>query len=190
MTLKVSHAKPSTLADVLRQVTQAFDAFGDATPILVGRKYLEDFGAGSGPRVVFVPERSGGAMGDPQFMGDAASMQHSCEVYVRAAESGDDLDRLAATYALSDLVTDCIETAAPGRITWGRLDDDSPVDVDVFGAGLKWTFFYERAILHDARRWSIPAATTDTSLRQGALDPGATYANSVKIVPTTIPETP
>jgi len=65
---------------------------------------------------------------------------------------------------LLDLVVDCIATGATGRITWGALTDDSPVDVDTgMGVGLRVTFTYERDIAHDASRWRLPAATSDAS---------------------------
>jgi hypothetical protein len=112
-------------------------------------------------------------------------MRHSCDVYVRAAEHGDDIERLKHTYALADIVIDCLETAAPGRLEWAALVDDSPVDVDVFGAGLKFSFFYDRGILHNAKRWVLPSSEDDNSTGHGALSPGDTAANGVTVTPTT-----
>lgn len=164
-------AAPSTLADVIAQVVEAFDAMGDATPIMVGKQYLEQFGAGSPPRVVFVPETDG-RMGPPIEMGDAASCTHGCQVFVRAAESGDDLERFKNAYELQGEIVSCIAVAGSGRIEWGNHGDGSPVDVDTHGAELTFGFKYRRAIRHSARRWALPAPAADTSARQPLLPPG------------------
>jgi hypothetical protein len=186
MTLRVSNSKPSTLADVIRQVVQAFDAFGDATPILVGKHYLTS-SVGIAARVVFDPEPSGGSIG-LQWLGDSFEFTHSCDVYIRAAESGDDLDRLKATYELADLVLDCIATATNGRIEWGSVTGDSPTEVDVFGAGLKVSFRYSRGVPHSAKRWQLPPAIDDLAYLQGALDAGASHATSVAVNATVSPK--
>ena len=159
--LAVHRSAPSTLADVIRQVVDAFDAMGDATPILVGADYLEGLGTGSPPRILFVPEKRG-KIGPPAALGMAASITHSCDVYVRAAESGGDVDRLQAAYELGDRVISCIATAATGRLEWGSFVDDSPSDVDGFGADLAFAFTYTRGVRHDAKRWTLPAATADS----------------------------
>lgn len=166
-------ALPSTLADLIGQVKDAFDAMGDATPIMVGRQYLRP-GAGSAPRVVFVPEQ-GGRLGDPQELGSAASNSHGCEVRVRAPESGDDIERYRAAYLLGDRVVDCIATAGTGRIEWRNYEDrdESPVDVDAgFGAGVAFSFVYTRDVRHDPTRWALPPATDDTSAAVPLVPPG------------------
>ncbi len=170
--LQVVHANPSTLTTVIGQVKDAFEAMGNATPILIGKKYLDDFGVGSAPRVLFVPEAGGGKVGPPIEMGNAASVIHSCNVFVRAEESGDDVGRFDRAYALGDLVIDCIHTAAPGRVEFGSFEDDSPTDADAYGADLAFSFLYARDVRHDTARWSLPAADDDTSAVQPAIPPG------------------
>lgn len=166
----VDNARPSTLADVIGQVREAFAAMGDATPILVGKAYLP-MGVGSGPRVVFVPEPSG-RIGEGIELGDACTVVHSCDVHVRATESGEDLDRFQAAYALGDRVLALLAVAAAGRIEWGAFVDDSPADVDAFGADLSYSFSYARAVRHDAARWTLPASDADTSDATPGVPPG------------------
>jgi len=148
---------PSTLIDVIGQVVDAFKVFGDATPIKVGKNYL-DQGPGSSPRAIFVPD-SAGRVGPPREMGNAASVSHGCTVYVRAKESGDDLTRFRQAYKLADIVIDLIGTAATGRIEWGTYADGSPTDVDAYGAEIVLSFSFRRDVLHYSRRWpdGIPA---------------------------------
>lgn len=167
----VHAAPPSTLAVVLGQVVDAFQAIGDATPIMIGKKYLDDFGVGSAPRVVFVPEVRG-KIGPPIEMGNPCSIAHSCNVLVRGAEDGSDLGRFDAAYALGDLVIDLIATAATGRLEWGDFVDDSPTPVDAYGADLALSFTYTRDVRHNARRWALPAAAADTSPAQPLVPPG------------------
>lgn len=179
------NAPPSTLADLIGQVKDAFDAMGDSTPIMVGSQFLKELGVGSAPRVVFVPEPKG-KIGPPIEMGNAASVTHSCDVFVRASESGDDIARLVAAYALSDLVIDCIQTGGTGRVEWGDYADDSPTDVDAYGADIALSFTYKRDVLHSPALWSLPAPGADTS---GAIPhpPPGVPASSVGIRPTTTP---
>lgn len=171
MTLVRQNAPPSTLADVIGQVKDAFGAMGDATPIEVGAKFLEDLGVGSAPRVVFVPEAKG-KIGAPQEMGGPASIAHGCDIYVRGAESGDDIERFRAAYALGDKVISCVATAAPGRIEWGSYEDGSPTDADAFGAELLLSFSYTRDVWHSPPRWGLSAATADSAAAQPAVPPG------------------
>lgn len=174
-------AAPSTLADLIAQVVEAFDAMGDATPIMVGKQYLEQFGTGSAPRVVFLPETNG-RMGPPIEQGDAASCTHGCQVFVQAAESGDDLERFKNAYELQNEIVGCLAVAASGRIEWGDHGDASPVDVDTYGAMITFGFKYHRAIRHSARRWALSAADADTSAKQPLLPPGeAGTLNSIDI---------
>ena len=165
-------ARPVTLAGVLRQVVQAFSAIGDSTPILVGRHYLQQ-SLGSAPHVVFCPESAGGSIGDPIEMGKACSMNHSCEVHVRAAEGQDDLARFDAAYALSDLVLSCLTAAGSGRISFGALSDGSPTDSNFVGAEVVFAFTFQRDIWHDASRWALPPADdTDDTYQQPHPPPG------------------
>lgn len=177
MTVRKQNARASTLAVVIGQVRDAFDAVGDPTPIRVGKKFLEE--GGVPPQVVFVPEDGSGSISTPSRLGQAASQTHSCLVNVRAPETGDDLDRMLLTYALQDRVISFLAVAGAGRITFGSVEDSSPSDVDVFGAGLSFRFTYSRDIAHDAQRWALPPATSDTSLAEPAPPPG-TPADGVK----------
>lgn len=179
-------APPSTLADVLAQVRDAFDAMGDATPIMVGEQYLEA-GVGSDRRVVFVPE-SRGKIGPPIEMGNPASVTHSCDVYVRAADSADDFDRLKEVYALADLVIGLLVTAATGRISWGEYADGSPTDVPAYGAELVFSFTYQRDIRSAAKRWSLPAAATSGAPWTPQPPQAGDAAAEVELVVTTTPK--
>ena len=197
------NAKPSTLSAVLRNVRDAFDAMGDATLIQVGAEFRGHFGAGNGPAVLFVPEVRG-AIDDPIEAGNAASMRHGCDLFIRAdIATADDIARFDDVCALADLVIDCIHTAAPGRITWGLCDDDSPVKGDSgMGAGLALRFEHRRDIRHDARRW-VADARTAQGYRAGLMTPtpntdppflpsapGATYANAGDVTVTVSPVDP
>lgn len=167
MTLAADNAAPSTLADVIGQVVDAFSEMGNATPIMVGGEYLER-GVGVAPRVLFVPE-TGGKVGPGRELGRAASISHGCEVYIRGVDSGDDLARLRATYELGDLVISCLQTAAPGRIEWAQYADSEPMTA---AGEIKLSFSYTRDVAHSAARWALPAASADTSPKQVGLPPG------------------
>lgn len=185
------NAKPSTLSAVLRQVRDAFDAMGDATIVQVGAQFREGFGVGGPFRVLFVPETKG-SVDDPIEMGNAASLRHGCDLYLRAEiETSDDVSRFDPVVDLAALVIDLIHTAAPGRITWGTCDDDSPVNTDTgMGAGLAIHFEYRHDVRHDARRW-VAGIITASGPKPGPMTPapdlstpslpsapGATYANA------------
>jgi hypothetical protein len=185
VTVRQNNAAPSTLATMIGQVKDAFDAMGDATPIMVGARYLTE-GVGSPPRVVFVPEDRPGKLLPPLKMGNAARMVHACSVYVRAAESGEDIERLSQAYALADLVIDCIETAGTGRIEWSEVTNDCPTDVDAFGAGLKFSFTFARDIWHSAARAALPPADDIPTAQQPHPPPGIAAAG-VSVTPTTVP---
>ena len=169
MPIVAQPGQPSTLAAVIQQVIDAFAALGDATPIMVGKHYLEQLGAGFGPRVLFVPEVGAGRVDRPINMGNAARVVHSCDVYVRGPETGSDVSRFDAVYYLADLVINALITAAPGRIEWGSLRDDSPVNVDMLGAGLVFSFTYARDVTHAPQppatrgRWNLAAAQASTA---------------------------
>lgn len=189
--IAVQQANPSTLADLIFQVKQAFSKMGDATPILVGKAYRAknkegEINIGSAPSIVFAPEAlpGSGKIEAPQEMGNAASMTHSCIVYVRAQESGDDIERWKRAYLLADRVIDCIQVAGTGRVTWLTLDDDSPIDSDGFGAELVFGFEYRRDIYHDPKRWALPPADADASAQKPHPPPGIP-ADSVTIDPVT-----
>lgn len=197
MVLRVQTAAPSTLADVIQQVIDAFDAMGNATPIQVGAHYMSSFGVGSAPTVLFIPDVSG-KIGPPQEMGHAASVSHGCRVIVAAGETGRDVDRFRATYDLADLVIDCLSTACSGRIEWGPWADDSPTTVDAFGAAMGFSFTYRRDVRHAQARWRLPAATTGSAVVRTLLPDnrggiGATETTSGvidSVTPTTTVQTP
>src|SRR5512138_1662301 len=176
---------PSTIADVIGQIVDAFGDMADATPIMVGKQFLER-GVGSAPRVVFVPEPRG-KVGAASKLGRPASVEHSCAVYVRAPEEGSDVERFKAAHLLGDRVIDCIATAGAGRIIWGEYSDGSPVDVDAYGAEVVLTFTYKRDVLHDAARWALPAPAEDTSDPTPHVPPGIP-ADDVELDITTAPE--
>lgn len=181
-------APSGTLTDLLRQVREAFEAVADATPVLVGARYLEQFGAGSDPRVVFVPEL-GGRIVAASAMGRAGAFEHSCSVYVRAAETGDDVTRFDNAYALAARVIDFVQTAGTGFVSWGAFADDSPAKVDAYGAGLAFSFTFRRDILHDAARWALPAATDATAGPIPQPPPGSYAADPLTVDVTVTPTT-
>lgn len=175
----VNNAPASTLTAVIRQVREALDAIGEAAPVIVGASYLE-FGAGSPPRILFVPELRG-EISDAIKQGNSASMIHSCNLYVRAAEiSGSDEERFDATYALADIVIDCIQTAAPGRIVWGPMSDSSPTRTGDYGTELEFFFRYQRDIPHNAKRWALNSKP-DTSAQRPLVPPGKPFDPIVNV---------
>lgn len=192
MTLQTSNALPSNLARVLRQVKDAFGAIGNPTPVMVGTHYLVANGVGgSDERIVFVPEprESPGAVTDASETGYAAGFLHSCNVHVRAPEGGSmldaDVDRYERLYDLLDLAIDCIRTAAPGRIVFGRVVEESPLDVDGPGVGLVMSFQYFRNVEHNTARWTLASATADASAERPLVPPGSPgTVDSVSLIVT------
>lgn len=170
MSIAPQKAPPSTLADVIGQVIDAFSAMGDPTPILVGKAYLDRVGSPDA-RVLFVPETKG-KIDAAYEMGGPASITHGCDIYVRGAESGDDIERFRSAYALADRVVSVLAAAASGRIEWGTHEDESPTDVDAFGAELVLSFSYTRDVWHDTTRWELPAADASAASAQPAIPPG------------------
>lgn len=180
---------PSTLADVLRQVTEALSLMADATPVMIGDRYLEQNGVGGPPRVVFFPEPAGpGRVMPPIEMGNAASVMHSCNVFVRAAEGGDDLTRYEAAYALADAVIDLVSTAASGRVEWGTWLGDPPSKVDGPGADVAFSFTFRRDVQHNAARWALPPATNNTAAPNPVPPPGVAASDAAVNVAVTPPE--
>jgi hypothetical protein len=188
ITTETVGTKPSTLIDLIQQVIEAFGLMGDSTPILVGRRYLNQ-GAGAPPHVVFCPEApgTGGRIGPAIYMGDPAVFVHGCEVHVRGRDSGGDVNRWQEAYRLTDRVVSCIQAAGTGRLEWGPNSDGSPTDTDFLGCEVVLSFQYSRDILHDAARWRLPAATeiseTSDDYRSG------TAALGLTVNPTTTPTT-
>jgi hypothetical protein len=157
------YARPSSLGDVMIQVRDVFSAAADATPVVVGKHYLEQRGVGSYPRVLFVPDLAGSA-GPPLEMGNAASVTHSCDVHVRGPERGDDFERFRETYALADRVMSAIRRAASGRLVFGAYRDGSATNVDDgAGAEIVFDFTYQRDVLHDTGVVAVAAAGASTT---------------------------
>jgi len=181
-------APPSKLSTVIGQIRDAFDAMGDTGPgiVMVGKQYLEDFGVGSGPRILFVPDAKG-KWGPPREMSNAASVTHSCDVYIRAPESGDELTRLDAAEALADRVIGMLKVAGTGGTEGGDYADDSPTDVDAYGADIALSFTYRRDVRHDPKRWGLPAPDADASDLAPNVPPGIA-APAVSLNPTTAPK--
>lgn len=194
MTIEKQNSAPSNLIDVIGQCKEALDAMGIADPVMIGKQYMSKSGAmpiGSAPRIVFVPEfGGGGAISAPREMGNAASMIHSCTVYVRGRESGTDLERFAEAYAIGDLAIDLIKTAAPGRIEWaGEMGDSSPTDSDAYGAEVKFTFLYRRDVQHSAARWGLARPLSDLAAQHPQPPPGIP-AGGIRVIPSTDPQEP
>lgn len=150
----------SPLSDVFRCVQSIFLDIGNMTPVLIGKKHINAFGMGSGPKVIFVPDPRGKGSEVPTGMGGVgyvAGVAHQCDVYVRAAEDGSDVGRFDAVYALADLVINCLERAARGRIDIDfAMADSSPTDVDAYGADLSFKFTYVRGVQRNPRVWALP----------------------------------
>ena len=139
----------SSLADVIRCITDIFSGIVDATPIQVGKEYLSTFGTGEAPRVLFVPDPKGSLTDPPEGTGGMryeAGIAHGCNVYVRGAEGGGDLGRFDAAYALADLVISALGRAARGRWAGRDFSDDSPTGVDAYGADIAFSFVYTRGV--------------------------------------------
>ncbi len=184
----VQKAPASHLGVVLRQVAEVFGDAADATPIMVGKQYLKTFGAGTGPRVLFVPEPRG-KFGAPIETGNPCSVTHSCAVYVRGAESGDDIARFDAAYELGDRVMSEIARATTGRrYTETEFVDDSPADVDAYGADLAFSFTYRRDVSWDAKIVAVAAADADNAPARPTGPVAGVIADSVLADATISPE--
>lgn len=185
------HTNPSSpLSDVLRCIVDIFSGIGDATPLEVGKGYL-DRGIGIGPRVVFVPDPRGKGAEVPTGMGGTgyvAGVAHSCDVYVRGAEDVTDIGRFDAAYALADRVINAIQRAARGRVEFDfSVSDASPLAIDAFGADLNFKFTYIRAVQRDQAIWALPANPIAASPPDINRPPG-TPASTVATVYTVTPQ--
>ena len=156
------HGPPvSRISAVARFVAAVFDLAGDPTPIMVGAAYVGTKDApapvGGGSRVVFVPHRKGTLSGPERIgSGYVGALSCICDVHVRAPESGDDTTRFDAAEALMDRVVNCLR-CVPGRIATISVEDDSPADVDAYGADLVARFSYYRGIPRDAAIFAAAA---------------------------------
>jgi hypothetical protein len=153
-------ATPAILSDLQGGILNLFTAIGDGTPIQVGKEYLRDFGLGTGPKVLLVPELRGKTLPALRIGGrEVASVQHSVLALVRGAETGADVTRFDAASALADRVINAAKAAAPGRVTMGGdWKDSSPIDVDAYGAEASFTFLYRRPVYEDAAIWAAAGA--------------------------------
>ena len=187
MSIRAQLNEPSTIADVLRNVKQAFSALADATPIFVGKKYLKDC-PGNAPKIIFAPEYpgSGGHIGPALQIGagSTASQYHGCALVVAGRESTDDIERYANAYALLNHVVSCINACASGKIEWGSCIDDSPTDTNGLGARLLIVFTYRRDIINWAERLKLAASTDDPSK---AIDKSE-HPTGVAMNPTSTPQ--
>lgn len=163
---------PSTVADVLQQVKDAFQDMGNPTPILIGKNYISRGPGGTDARVIIVPYTGGKADTGMIEMGSAGSFSATCEVHVRAKDAADDVERLRQCEALAKLVWDVIRTAAPGRIEGGNLEDISITDVDGNGFELSFSFTYRHDVWHEADRWKLDPVGPDTGAEQPIVPPG------------------
>jgi hypothetical protein len=147
-----ANLSPSNLAVVLRAIVQAFQERGDTTPVMVGEHYATNpQGLGSSPCVVLVPEPRGGRckIEKPYETGRAGKQKHACDVIVRASETGDDIDRFANVYDLSDLVVATVARVCVGKWDPGEAVGDYPTPFGVdSGAGVQicWGFTFDRDI--------------------------------------------
>lgn len=143
--------RASTLTDVLQAIQDAFKEAGEKVVFQVGSNYLENFGVGSrDEKVIFVPEKGPGAIGDPIEIGNAASQYHSCDVYVRAPAGLTDTTRFQPLYELNDKLIGAIRFACSGRLELGSVSDESPLKTDSLGCSLAYSFVYRR----DIPNWS------------------------------------
>lgn len=183
MPIVTTNQPTSTLATVLGRVYDLFQEAADATPIMVGKQYLEDFGVGAAPRVLFVPEVVG-QMGDPLELGEEASTMHGCDVYVRAVEVADDIDRLAATYALHNRVVSALKRAGGGRLKFKNYDVQNQ---STYGADLVFSFTYERGHTKDAAIYGVARVAPNTAPSGVANPPPGIPAVTVDYTLTTTP---
>lgn len=148
--------KPSNLADVIGQVEDALDQFYERKiPVQVGEQYLSNFGVGSGPKILFVPETPGGKIDEPISMGEsAASYVHHCDVHIRTFEGfDDDLARYNNAYDFIDKVIGAIRRATTGRVVFGAATGESPTATNAYGSGIAFGFTYRRDIPHWDAVW-------------------------------------
>jgi hypothetical protein len=182
----ITNQPPPTLGNVLRAFVYYFLESGDATPIMVGNHYAAERGVGIDARILLVPEVSGD-IGASVDMGHAASLTHACDVHVRAAESGDDVGRYDAAYALFDKAISAVRRTCTGHLELKAYRPSSQSKVDGFGAQVSFTFMWRRDVRKDAAIWAVPSATAEVLARFFPDAPQA-VAGTVTIANTTAPE--
>lgn len=149
----------STLGDLLRIVTAGLNGMADGLEILVGKKYLTEFGVGSPPRVLFVPEPQGKLSGPTKLnSGYLASYTHGCTAYIRGAEDGSDIGRFDSAYAICDRIINLLKWADPGHVVLGpgNPKDNSPTNVDAYGAEIVFSFQFTRPVAEDPAVFKSP----------------------------------
>jgi hypothetical protein len=152
-------------------VAALFSAVGDITPVMTGKSYRgDDKGAismvGTGPRVLFIPHTKG-TLGGPFRLNEfAGTLTCGCDVHVRAPESGTDEERFDAAEELLGRVLNCLR-CAPSEVATVTVQDDSPTDVDAFGADLVATFTYARGVDFDDAIWEAARALASTYFDPG-----------------------
>lgn len=179
----LTNQPPASFSQFLRKILYYFRESGNATPILVGDAYLENVGIDA--RVVLVPEAVG-EVGPAMVMGSDASIAHGCEVHIRGAESGDDLDRYDAAHALQAKTISAIRRAGAGRLELKDYRPSSPTKVDAFGAQVSFSFSWRVDVQKDPEIYAVPDATPEVYDTYFSDAPGATPA-TVTLLPTVTP---
>ncbi len=180
MPIRTEHAAPAHLGAVIRAIAESFALAGNATPVLVGEHYASANarGVGSPPHVILVPEPGGGRckIAPPLENIYAATHVHTCDVIVRAAESGDDITRLDAAYELSDLLASSVRRICAGRVEFGAPIGNypSPLTSDALGAGLSWSFTFDRGIRGASPIARLAPSTPDTTPARPPTGAGST----------------
>jgi hypothetical protein len=176
----------SKLGDLLRLFTRMMTEIGDGTTIQIGRQYLEQFGTGTPPKLLFVPAPDGQLGGVPRLNARyVAGFTDVCLVYIRGAEAGDDFSRLDNVDDMVDRVVNILKAlgAAIVEVGRGKPRDDSPLQVDAYGAQKVFMFAYTRGIPRNHEIWNRafqviqPTAPTDPDRPQG--DNGFTFVPEV-----------
>lgn len=180
----------SRLGDVLRLFSRMLTEMRDGTPIQVGKHYLKEFGAGSPPKILFVPSVDGELGPVPRLNARyVAGFTDICLVYVRAAESGEDIGRLDNVDDMVDRVVNILKAlgAAIIEVGRGRPKDDSPLQVDAYGADKVFAFSYARGIPKHNEVWTaaktaiVATAPTDPDRPEGST--GKTFGPGFRVVP-------
>jgi len=188
--------RPSTLVDVLQAITDLFREAGSAVPVLVGEHYVSGKGSqtiASPPLVILVPEPDGGAceLGPAYETGRAASQKHTCDVIVRAAEGGTDIERHRAAYALNDFTVGAVKRATTGRAEFGQASKPYPSPfTSATGAGvqLAWGFVYSRDIAIETEVYQVPAGVPEIAPAAPYGQPGETGTLSTITSTITVPD--
>jgi hypothetical protein len=160
----------SKLGDLLRLFARMMTEIGDGTLVQIGRQYLEQFGTGAAPKILFVPAPDGQLGGAPRLNARyVAGFTDVCLVYIRGAEAGDDFSRLDNVDDMVDRVVNILKAlgAACVEVGRGKPRDDSPLQVDAYGAQKVFMFAYTRGVPRNHEIWNRafqvinPTAPTD-----------------------------